>query len=444
MRKLIYLGLVLTLAGCGAISTPVVVEETTAVGEVEIVAMTANNINAANSTTYTPRTLPAIFSRTAGTHGTVTNLGSGPGVAFDRQTKPGNLAMILPPQTQSGPYRIGVGDVVVLSTPQSGSTVAELSGLLAAQNRRNGYTVQDDGSISIPDVGRVEIVGRTLQQAEAVLFQALVDAQIEPSFSLEVTEFNSKRISLGGAVKSPKTIPVTLSPLVLADAIAAAGGVTASSPDYASIRIYRDGSLYQIPLSAYLSRANLQRTPLMDGDSIFVDTQYDLEAAQGYFSQQIALQNLRTTARTNALNQLSTEIGIRQGELAEARANYNTRVELDAVERDYVYVAGEVGQQSRFTLPFERKASLADALFSEGEGVPNASGNIGEVYVLRGTGDGRGIRAWHLNAYNAANLVLATRFELRPNDVIFVSEKPLNATSRVMAQLATTIAVLIP
>ncbi|MBV7380696.1 polysaccharide biosynthesis/export family protein [Maritimibacter sp. DP4N28-5] len=436
--------LALALAGCGAIGTPVVVEEATAVGDVKIVPITAQSVNGANASTYEPRTLPAIFTQTAGTHGSVANLGSLPSPAFDQQARPGNPAMILPPQKKVGPYRIGVGDVVVLSTPQSGSTVSELSGLLAAQNRRSGYTVQDDGSISIPDVGRVEIAGRTLQEAEAVLFQTLVDAQIEPSFSLEVTEFNSKRISLGGAVKSPKTIPITLSPLVLSDAVAAAGGVTVQSADYASIRIYRDGSLYQIPLRAYLSRAELQRTPLSDGDNIFVDTDYDLESAQGYFSQQIALQNLRSTARTNALNQLSTEIGIRQGELAEARTNYGTLVNLDAVERDYVYVAGEVGQQSRFTLPFERKASLADALFSEGEGVPNASGNIGEVYVLRGTGDGLGIRAWHLDAYNAANLVLATRFELRPNDVVFVSEKPLVATGRVMAQLATTLAVLLP
>lgn len=435
-------GLFFALAACGSIGTPVIVAEQTAVGEVEIVAMTANSISAANASSYQPRTLPAIFARTAGVNGSNTGAGAVPPGPYGPEDRPARITTRLPPDTPHQTYRLGAGDVVTLATAESGNTVETLTGLLAAQSRRQGYTVQDDGSISIPDVGRISIGGLTLQEAEAEVFRAMVDQDMVPSFSLEVNEFNSKRVTVGGAVRTPSVLPITLTPLRLSEAITTAGGVSASDVDYASIRLYRDGTLYQIPLETYLKTPSVQKTVLQDGDSVYVDTEFDLDKAQAYFQQQINSINLRQSARAAALSQLTSEIGLRRAELAEARANFSSRVQFDAVERDYVYIAGEVGQQSRFTLPFERKASLADALFSEGQGVPNASGNIGEVYVLRGTGDGRGIRAWHLDAYNAANLVLATRFELRPNDVIFVSEKPLTALSRVMGQVASSVRLL--
>ena len=104
----------------------------------------------------------------------------------------------MPPPANPGAYEIGVGDVVLLSTPTGGTTLQELSGLLAAQNARQGYTIQDDGSINIPNVGRVEIAGQTIKDAEALLFRKLVENQIEPTFSLEISEFNSRKISIGG------------------------------------------------------------------------------------------------------------------------------------------------------------------------------------------------------------------------------------------------------
>ncbi|WP_298491107.1 polysaccharide biosynthesis/export family protein [uncultured Maritimibacter sp.] len=417
-----------------------VVEGSTDVGQVEIVPLTAQTVKAANQSTYQPRTLPAIFAHTAGLGGSPRGIGTLPDGAFAQEPRPGSLETRLPPAYTPGPYRLGVGDVVILATPRTASTVEQLSGLLAAQNQRQGYTVQDNGYISIPEVGRIDVDGLTLDEAEARVFDALVAAQVEPSFSLEVAEFNSRRVSVGGAVKSPKVEPITLNPLTLSEALTRAGGITASDLDYASIRLYRDGSLYQISLERYLASADIQKIALKEGDSIFVDSEYDLDKAAGYFAQQIQLATLRQTAQASAMGQLATEIDLRRAELDEGRSNFTTRVALDAVDRDYVYIAGEVGQQSRYTLPFERKATLADALFDKGEGVPNATGNVGEVYVLRGSGDGRGIRAWHLDASNAANLVLATRLELRPNDVIFVSEKPMVGVSRLLSQVGLALA----
>ncbi|WP_372835687.1 polysaccharide biosynthesis/export family protein [Puniceibacterium confluentis] len=430
------------LSACGvAYNSPSVNSFASTDAKVRVLPVTPESVLVANRSDYSPKTLPAVFFQTAGTGSGPRGAGAVPNSVLDQRVKPQSMDTRLPPPTTPQPYQIGIGDVILLATPQAGSTVEQLTGLLAASNSRQGYTVQDDGSISIPNVGRVVVSGMTLESAEAELFQRLVENQIDPTFSLEIAEFNSKKVSIGGAVSNPTVAPISLTPLYLDEALAAAGGITVTDQDYASVRIYRDGSLYQIPLNELYSKRGLQRIPLIDGDSVFVDTAYELDLAQAYFAEQIQIAQFRQQARIAALNELNAEVSIRRGALSEARDNYMTRLELDSVGRDYVYLAGEVSKQSRFALPFGNTASLADALYSQG-GVPTTTGNVSKIYVLRGSPDPRefsALTAWQLDGSNAANLLLATRFELRPNDVIFVAEQPITRWNRVINQITPTI-----
>jgi polysaccharide export outer membrane protein len=395
----------------------------------------------ANRSSYTPRDLPSVFSATAGTHSSVRGAGALPEPAYVAQDRPKTLAAHLPAKTSHPAYKIGVGDVVLLSTP-SGSSVEELSGLLAAQNSRQGYTVQDDGSIAIPDVGRVSIANMSLEDAEAALFQSLVKAQIEPTFSLEISEFNSQKISIGGAVPNPGVVPVTLTPLYLEEALARVGGTTGTSTQYTSVRLYRDGAIYQIPLDTLYSQSTLSKIPLLAGDSIFVDDAYQIDQAAAYFNQQIQVASFRQQSRSIALNQLNTEVALRRANLNEARANYRAQVEFDASERDYVYLTGEVKQQSRFTLPLGRTASLADALYAGASGLATSTADPRHIYILRGSNDPLefdALTAWQLDTRNAASLALAPRIELRPNDIIFVAEQPITRWNRAINQITPSI-----
>lgn len=426
------------LAGCGVVYHSPVVRE----GDerVRVVAMTPETVLVANRSEYYPKALPHVFFATAG-YGSPSYAGTAaPAPSQTRQLR-GRLETRLPPRVAPSAYRIGVGDVVLLATPQGGGTVEQLTGLLAAQSSRQGYTVQDDGAIAIPNVGRVQLGGLTIEEAEAELFQRLIENQIDPAFSLEVTEFNSKRVSIGGAVAAPTVAPITLTPLYLDEALAAAGGITAADQDYASVRIYRDGTLYQIPLTELYSDRGLQRIQLVDGDSIFVDTVFELDRAQAYFAEQIQLAQFRQAARAAALNELQAEISLRRAALDEERNNYRAQLDLDAVPRDYVYLTGEVGDQNRYVLPFGRVATLADALYSNG-GVPIETGDVSEIYVLRGSPDPRefgAVTAWKLDARSATNFVLSTRFELRPNDVLFVAEQPVTRWNRTLQQITPSI-----
>lgn len=433
---------IIGLSGCGvAYNSPGVNSFAAGDTKVRVAAITPESVLVANRSNYRPKTLPAVFFQTAGYGSGLRGAGAAPSPVIDPSQKPLSMDIRLPPPVVPGPYRMGVGDVVLLATPQIGSTVEQLTGLLAASNARQGYTVQDDGTIAIPNVGRVQVAGMALEEAEAALFQRLVENQIDPTFSLEIAEFNSKKVSIGGAVANPTVTPITLTPLYLDEALAAAGGISVPDQDYASVRIYRDETLYQIPLNTLYSNRGLQRIALQDGDSVFVDTAYELDLAQAYFAEQIQLSQFKQTARIAALNELNAEVSIRRGALQEARANYATRLDLDSVERDYVYLTGEVNSQSRYPLPFGKTASLADALYGNG-GVPTQTGNVREIYVLRGSPDPRefsAMTAWRLDGRDATNFVLATRFELRPNDVIFVAEQPVTKWGRVVQQITPSL-----
>lgn len=421
------------LAGCGVTYTSPGVARA-AGADVRIVPLDTAGLARANATPYTPRSLPAAFATLTG-GGQPRGLGALP----DPPGGAGTVAaqMRLPPVRTPEPYRIGVGDVVLLATRTSPDTVEELSGLLAAQNQRQGYTVRDDGAVSIPEVGAVTLAGLTLDEAETRLFEVLVERQFDPAFSLEIAEFNSARVAVGGAVGDARVVSLGLTPATLGSALAEAGGPVVGDPGTASIRLYRDGTLYQMPVDSYLAQPRLQSLPVFAGDAIYVDTGTDLDRALAYYRQQIDVIALRQSARAAALDALSTEIAIRRAGLDEQRSLFAERDRLGAIPRDYVYLAGEVTAQSRVPLPYEQRATLADVLFDQG-GIPIATGDMGQIYVLR-AGPGGEITAWHLDAGNVALLTLATRMEMRPNDIVFVAEQRITAWNRALQQVFPTI-----
>lgn len=434
LRIALALPLCLGLAACGVTYVSSRVSDQAEGIDVRVIPLSAETVLVANRQPYAPRTLPEVFYQTAGSGGTPSGMGALPEPPQFPQLTPGTLDLWVPPAVASEPYRLGTGDVLRLSIA-TGQVSDPITGQTTGQTAQQDLTLRDDGAVSIPQVGAVEVAGLTIDEAEARLFERMIDAGIDPNFSLEVSGFNSRRASVGGAVRNPSVLALTLNATDLAQALAAAGGVTAD-PDYAAIRIYRGGELYQIPLSDYLARADLQHLPVAPGDAIYVDTSYDLDRALRYYESQIDVIALRRADRQTALSELQTEIGLRRAALGEMRENFLTREDLGAVERDYVYLAGEVARQSRWPLPFGQQASLADVLYDSG-GFRNETGNPAHIYVLRASTDPAAfgaVTAWHLDARNAAAFTLAPRFEMRPDDIVFIEEQPITRWNRAIQQ----------
>lgn len=431
MAPILIAAMAVALSACGVIyNKSAVVAGKTPQGEVELREITPQSLRAANAEPYTPRPLPAYFSQTAQARQDLR--AAAPAPIVDRPARPARLATILPPPVPAQSYRIGVGDVVMLATPKSGGTVEQLAGLLAAQSTRQGYTVQDDGTISVPGIGRARIAGQTVEEAEATLFRHFLDKNIDPNFSLELSEFRSRKVTVGGAVGAPGVITIGLSPLYLDEALAEAGGVRDVDPAYALVRLHRAGRLYQVPLEQIQSRAGAERVQLAPGDSLFVGSGYDLDKAAAYFEQQLKL----GTYREGQARMLAAQVEMRRAELSDQRESFAARLDLGAERRDHVYLAGELPKQSRYALPFGQRAMLADALFDEAGGVFTQLADPRQIYVLRAarTAPDR-VTAWHLDTGNAAGLLLATRFELRPDDVVFVAAQPVTHWSNVVNAL---------
>lgn len=454
-RGICAFALALSIAGCGVAYTSPSVRDGNPLGDasgtdydVEVIRLTEETARAANLQPYVPARLPLPFqpgaaerTRNAVRASLPENLIPPPEPQFLPERRPSFISDRFPPITAPEPYRIGPADVVLLSV-NTPATLDDLPGLISAQSKRQGYVVQDDGSIAIPDAGRVQIGGLTIQDAEAEIFRALVAAGIDPSFSLEIAEFNSQRATVGGEVAAPQLVPITLKPLYLHEAIQAAGGLTVSDPSVAKIQLFRGSEVYQIGGDRFLADPATRQIVLRDGDSIYVASEFDDEAARLYFDQQLALRQTQIQQTQSALTLTNVISQVQENELARQAAErqiFLERLELQAVDRPFAYVTGEVKKPVRIPLPFERKASLADVLFDkEVQGLTIREADYGEIYVIRAASDPRlmgKLTAYHLNAENAVNLAAATRLEIHPNDVVFVSEQPITAWNRVITQI---------
>ncbi|MEL7467390.1 MAG: polysaccharide biosynthesis/export family protein [Pseudomonadota bacterium] len=448
------------LSACGIVYTSPSVSDGSAFGDngsdlnVEIIPLTYESAVAANLTPYVPARLPLGFQpdaaqRIVASKGiSIPDFGPLPAVPTQAGARPGFVPDNLPPIEPPRPYMIGIADVLLLSVNGTTATLDALPGLISAQSKRQGFVVQDDGAIAIPDAGRVRVAGLTLQDAEAEIFQTLVSSGIDPSFSLEIAEFNSQRVSVGGQVRQPTLVPITLKPLYLHEAVNAAGGLAVIDTDVAKIQLFRSGRSFQISSRRFVNDPAVRQIVLRDGDSIYVGSDFNEERARNSFLEQLQLRqqqqsqvNLRLqTAAARA--QLETDRqSLADARIASERSLFKDRLELGAVKRDYAYLAGEVVLPKRVELPFETKSNLADVLFSE-RGLNINFADYSEIYVLRrakNPAEFGSVSAYHLDAENAANLALADVFEIHAGDIVFVAEQPITAWNRALSQTLPTL-----
>jgi len=445
-RHLVLAALVAAVSSCGVVYTSPTVSDGTFFEtdyDVEVIDLTLETARAANIDPYIPQRLPIAYDPKAVADEIralppLPNLPPFPEPTVLPSERPETIPERFPPLGSAKTYRIGVNDTLLLSVNTAGTSLEDLPGLISAQSKRQGYVVQDDGSIAVPDVGRIRVSGLTLEEAEAEIFQALVTAGIDPSFSLEVADFGSKSVSVSGEVGRTGLIPLRLNPLYLHEAIELSGGVVSPDPSVSVIRLQRGAESYQITLDTYRSDPRARQIILQDDDSIFVTSEYRLDLATTRYGQELQLrdqelskfdfelrkQELATNREDSARTRLSQERGLFQERLA-----------LGAVERDFVFLAGEIGT-GRVPLPFERTASLADILLGNAR-INIVTTDYGAIYVLRGARDpeltGK-LTAYQLNAENVVNLATATEFEMRRNDIIFVAEQPITRWNRAIAQ----------
>jgi polysaccharide export outer membrane protein len=137
----------------------------------------------------------------------------------------------------------------------------------------SSYRVAQDGSIDFPLVGRVSVAGLEPTAVADLLAERLRGGQClrNPQVSVLVKEYNSKRISIMGAVARPGTFPMS-SGLTVVQAISLAGGFTplaARNNTVVSRRVDDEVRRYRVQVDD-VTGGGASDVPLAAGDIVYV------------------------------------------------------------------------------------------------------------------------------------------------------------------------------
>lgn len=135
------------------------------------------------------------------------------------------------------------------------------------------YQVASDGTVELPYLQTVQVAGLEPQEIARLIRKLLIEKQIlsDPSVSVQVKEYNSRRVTIMGQVSKPGTFPYTVG-LTLIQAISQAGGVTGvGNLDRVNLtRRVGAGSRTVVISIATIMEGRSPDVPLQAGDRIFV------------------------------------------------------------------------------------------------------------------------------------------------------------------------------
>jgi len=161
-----------------------------------------------------------------------------------------------------------------LSTVVGPGDLFEVS-VLGEKDLPHEYRVQPDGTIDFPYLDRVPVAGLEPQQIEDLIKKELSEKKIlvEPQVTLVVKQYNSKKVSVVGAVQKPGSLPWSEG-MKLVEAISLSGGLTAlADGDHVRItRIVGPSKTVTATVSVDdITDGKLGDIPLQAGDTIKVD-----------------------------------------------------------------------------------------------------------------------------------------------------------------------------
>ena len=101
--------------------------------------------------------------------------------------------------------------------------------LTAANLYLNGFTISQEGTIDIPNVGKVYLLNQTLEEAEKTISGKASEFLIDPFVIVKLANF---QFTVLGEVNAPGNYPVYEEGITIYDALAMSGGIN----DYANLK----------------------------------------------------------------------------------------------------------------------------------------------------------------------------------------------------------------
>lgn len=282
---------------------------------------------------------------------------------------------------------IGVGDLLEV-------TIA--AGLSEDDQSTTAARVQNDGTISLPDVGTIPVAGIEPQGAESLIRAETIRQELyrNPTVTVSVTHQRMNRVRVIGAVKAPGTYQLSPNSSDVVSAIAAAQGLADDAGQHVEVRN---------PVVAVRSDR-----PAVAGDP-----------GQPYSN--VSSTTSGPGAGAGTMNSYTIDL------ISAAKAGDGQYIVQDGgvimVEKSDpapIYVQGLVKTSGRYEFPIGQDLRLLDAI-SLANGMSNQLAN--KIYVVRQVAGAKDPAVIEIS-YREAKKSADSNILLSPGDVVTVEQTP--------------------
>jgi polysaccharide export outer membrane protein len=317
-------------------------------------------------------------------------------------------------QDRGGPteLRFGIGDTVNISIFESaaGGLFIPLEGAARPGNfiALPPQAVDNKGNISVPYAGFIRAQGRTAAEIQASIVAALKDRALEPQAVVTLAEQRSSLISVVGEAVGSMRLPANPSGERMLDVIARAG---LKSPGYDLwVMLQRQGRREIVPFGALIYEPANNNIYVRPNDTIFIYSEAQTFLAFGATGG-------ATGGAAAGIGATTVLAGARQFPFAAWRISL-----AEAIAKAGGHADGQADPASTFLYRGETR-ELAQMLGIDCTPYP------GPIIPV----------IYNLNFRDPAGFFLASKFQMRNKDVIYVANAISVDSTKFMSYLTTII-----
>ena len=338
---------------------------------------------------------------------------------------------LLEARTVMGVYRVVPGDLLELQMPSILQVVTADSPVSRNMSEPYLCRVSYDGNITVPVIGQVSVIGKSLPEIGTVIVEAFYPEYCfdRPTVVVRVTEYSTIKVCINGAVKNPGVYELRGDQTSLVSLIMAAGGIVDDGA--AMIRINRKEQSGMLAFhqddSVTVQLGKLLNTLGMEAPQQVSDTpglEYDAD------------ENKSLILPVKGKNVPFTDVSLQEGDVAI----------IEPLEQPRFTVIGLVNKPGTFEYPPNVHYNLIEALACAGD--LNLAADPQYATIYRQKPDGTIVDA-RFKIIDDSRLTSAISVPVKPGDIIAVEQTPKTRTNlfldkvfRINTGLYTTVQIL--
>ena len=272
-------------------------------------------------------------------------------------------------------YRIAEGDIlsiVLVGYPD----IAPASGSGSNSNPyASGFPVDQQGFVQFPLIGRIQASGLSVPQFTTNLRNRLQKYLKYSDPQVKIINYRGNKFFIDGEVRQPGEFNFEDAPVSLYSAISMAGGTTATG-DSNNIILNRNGQSYSLGLQDLREMgSSANQIYLQDGDSVHVNSQ----------------------------------------------------------SRNRVLVLGEFGRIE--PIPILEQGLSLSSVIGESRGLNSSTADAAKIYIVRDNPAAQYTDIYYVDMQTLTSFALANRFEMQPNDIVYVDPTGLARWNRIISAI---------